>query len=62
LPLLVLRGRDSTTYTHTTLKLMQKLLPHGTFVEIEGADHFVPMSRTTETVAAIDSFLVRLGR
>jgi pimeloyl-ACP methyl ester carboxylesterase len=36
---------------------MRWLLPQGTFLEIEGADHFVPMSRPEETVAAIKAFL-----
>jgi len=58
-PLLVIRGQDSTTYTHGTLRLMRRLLPAATFVEIEGADHFVPMSRPDETVAAIEAFLTK---
>ncbi len=59
-PLLVIRGQDSTTYTHGTLLLMRRLLPAATFVEIEGADHFVPMSRPDETRAAIRAFLSTL--
>jgi len=57
MPLLVLRGQHSNTYTRATMRLMRWLLPHGTFVEIEGADHFVPMCRADETAAAIRSFL-----
>jgi len=59
-PLLVVRGKDSTTYTHGTLRLMRCLLPAAEFVEIEGADHFVPMSRPAETRAAVEVFLSRL--
>ena len=61
LPLLVLRGEHSNTYTRGTFQLMRWLLPRGTFVEIEGADHFVPMSKPRETAAAILSFASSLA-
>ncbi len=57
MPLLVLRGQYSDTYTRDTMHLMRWLLPHGTFLEIKGADHFVPMGRPEEAAAAITSFL-----
>jgi pimeloyl-ACP methyl ester carboxylesterase len=58
-PLLVLRGQLSTTFTRSTMRLMRWLLPQGTFLEIEGADHFVPMSRPEKAAAAIQAFLRR---
>ena len=57
LPLLVLRGQYSRTFTRETMRIMSWLLPHGMFLEIAGADHFVPMARREETLAAIRSFL-----
>jgi len=57
MPLLVLRGEHSDTYTKGTRQLVRWLLPQGTFVEVEGADHFVPMTRPQETAAAIHSFM-----
>jgi pimeloyl-ACP methyl ester carboxylesterase len=56
-PLLVLRGERSATYRRDTMCLMRWLLPQGRFVEIAGADHFVPMSQPEATVAAIRGFL-----
>jgi len=57
MPLLVLRGEHSTTYRRDTMRLMRWLLPQGTFVEVAGADHFVPMSQPEATTAAIKAFL-----
>ncbi|MBC7260985.1 MAG: alpha/beta hydrolase [Chloroflexi bacterium] len=57
LPLLVLRGQYSNTYTRSAMRFMQWLLPHGVFKEIEGADHFVPMSKPEETAATICAFI-----
>jgi pimeloyl-ACP methyl ester carboxylesterase len=57
IPLLVLRGEHSATYRRDTMRLMRWLLPEGRFLEIAGADHFVPMSQPEETVAAIQAFL-----
>jgi pimeloyl-ACP methyl ester carboxylesterase len=59
IPLLVLRGEHSATYQRDTMRLMRWLLPEGRFLEIAGADHFVPMSQPEETVAAIKAFLSR---
>jgi pimeloyl-ACP methyl ester carboxylesterase len=56
-PLLVLRGELSDTYRADAMRLMRWLLPHGQFVEIAGADHFVPMSRPEQTAEAILAFL-----
>jgi len=52
-PLLVLRGQRSDTYRRNTMRLMRWLLPQGQFLEIEGADHFVPMSKPEETAEAM---------
>jgi pimeloyl-ACP methyl ester carboxylesterase len=57
LPLLVLRGQHSNTYRKSAMRLMQWLLPHGVFKEVEGADHFVPMSKPEETAALIHAFI-----
>jgi pimeloyl-ACP methyl ester carboxylesterase len=62
MPLLVLRGEHSTTYRSDTMRLMRWLLPKGTFQEIAGADHFVPMSQPEATAAAIRAFLSRQSR
>jgi pimeloyl-ACP methyl ester carboxylesterase len=60
IPLLVLRGEYSTTYRRDTMRLMRWLLPRATFLEIAGADHFVPMSQPEKTAVAIKAFLSRL--
>jgi len=60
MPLLVVRGEHSTTYRRDAMRFMRWLLPQGTFVEIAGADHFVPMSRPEETAAAIKAFVGQL--
>jgi pimeloyl-ACP methyl ester carboxylesterase len=59
-PLLVLRGEYSSTYHRDTMRLMRWLLPQGRFLEIAGADHFVPMSQPEAAVAAIKAFLSQL--
>jgi pimeloyl-ACP methyl ester carboxylesterase len=56
----VLRGQFSNTYRRDTLWLMRRLLPRGTFVEVEGADHFVPMSQPEKTAALIGQFILSL--
>ena len=61
MPLLVLRGEHSDTYRRDTMRLMHWLLPQGTFLEIAGADHFVPMSQPEATAEAIKAFLDRLN-
>ena len=61
-PLLVLRGEHSATYGRDTMRLMRWLLPHGRFVEIPGADHFVPMSQPEMTVEAIKAFFSGTAR
>jgi len=57
LPLLVLRGELSDTYRKEAMRLMRWLLPQAQFVEIAGADHFVPMSQPERTAEAILAFL-----
>jgi pimeloyl-ACP methyl ester carboxylesterase len=57
LPLLVLRGALSEAYHRDTMRVMRWLLPKGQFVEIPGADHFVPMSQPERTAEAILAFL-----
>ncbi len=60
LPLLVLRGELSNTYRRDAVRVMRWLLPQGQFVEIPGADHFVPMSQPERTAEAILVFLESL--
>ena len=60
LPVLVIRGQDSDTYRKDTLACMRWLLPHAQFLEIAGADHFVPMAKPHETAAAIVEFCAEL--
>jgi pimeloyl-ACP methyl ester carboxylesterase len=57
LPLLVLRGQYSDTYRKETAWLLRRLWPQAEFLEIAGADHFVPMIRPEETAQAIKAFL-----
>ena len=59
-PMLVLRGEHSDTYRKDTMYLMRWLLPQARFVEIAGADHFVPMSRPEETAREILAFVQSL--
>jgi pimeloyl-ACP methyl ester carboxylesterase len=39
------------------MRLMRWLLPQGQFLEIEGADHFVPMSKPEGTAEVTRLFL-----
>ena len=56
-PMLVLRGQHSATFTASAMRLMRCLLPRGKFVTIPEADHFVPMSQPDEAAAAMWAFL-----
>jgi pimeloyl-ACP methyl ester carboxylesterase len=60
LPVLVIRGEHSDTYRRDTMSSMRCLLPRAQFVEIEGADHFVPMCKPQKTAAAILEFCAAL--
>lgn len=60
-PLLVIRGQHSQTYRRDTMRLMRWLLPRACFLEMEGADHFVPMSTPQQTAAAIIEFAAQSG-
>lgn len=53
LPVLVIRGQHSDTYRKATMRLMRWLLPRARFLEMEGADHFVPMCRPQRTAEAV---------
>ena len=61
IPVLVLRGEHSTTFRRDTLRVMRWILPQATFVEIAGADHFVPMSQPEATLVAIKGFISQSG-
>ena len=61
IPLLVIRGEHSQTYRKDTMRLMRWLLPQARFVEVEGADHFVPMCRPQQTAAALVDFCASGG-
>jgi pimeloyl-ACP methyl ester carboxylesterase len=60
MPTLVLRGEHSTTYRRDAMWLMRQFLPHAEFAEIEGADHFVPMTQPQRAADVILKFLGRL--
>lgn len=60
-PLLVIRGRHSQTYRKDTMRLMRWLLPQARFLEMEGADHFVPMCKPQQTAAALVDFCAGSG-
>ncbi len=61
MPLLVIRGQHSQTYRRDTMHLMRWLLPQARFLDVEGADHFVPMCKPRQTAAAIVEFAARSG-
>jgi pimeloyl-ACP methyl ester carboxylesterase len=56
MPLLVIRGKHSQTYRKDAMRLMRWLLPQAQFLEVDGADHFVPMCKPQQTAAAIVDF------
>jgi pimeloyl-ACP methyl ester carboxylesterase len=56
-PVLILRGEHSTTFRRDALQTVRWFMPHAEFVEVAGADHFVPMSRPERTAAVVREFL-----
>ncbi len=57
MPTLVLRGELSTTFRSGTMRTMRWFVPRARFVQLEGADHFVPITHPQETAEAVLSFL-----
>jgi pimeloyl-ACP methyl ester carboxylesterase len=60
LPLLVIRGELSETFLEGAMWAMRRLVPGARFVEIAGADHFVPMCRPREVADALLDFCAGL--
>lgn len=60
LPTLVLRGELSTTFTRSAMSAMRWFMPWARYVEVEGADHFVPMTHPGQAAEAVLSFLEEL--
>jgi pimeloyl-ACP methyl ester carboxylesterase len=61
LPVLVIRGQHSVTCRRDTMRCMRWLLPQARFMEMPGADHFVPMCKPAETASAIVDFCAGAG-
>ena len=60
MPTLVLRGQLSTTFSSNASRSMRWFLPGAKYAEIEGADHFVPMTHPVEAAEVVLSFLREL--
>jgi pimeloyl-ACP methyl ester carboxylesterase len=57
IPTLVLRGELSTTFTRGAMRTMRWFMPGARYVEVEGADHFVPMMHPEKTAELVLAFL-----
>ena len=57
IPTLVLRGELSTTFTALALRTMRWFLPGARFTQVEGADHFVPMTHPEMAAELVLAFL-----
>jgi pimeloyl-ACP methyl ester carboxylesterase len=58
-PMMGLRGRDSTTVAASAWRRWQRLQPDAAFVEIPDSGHLVPLERPDATAAAVMGFLGR---
>lgn len=56
-PVLLLRGTVSPAITSAINRSLAKRLPNARVQEIAGAGHMLPLTHTTQTATAIDSFL-----
>jgi pimeloyl-ACP methyl ester carboxylesterase len=56
MPVWVIRGQHSGTYRADTMRIMRWLWPQARFLEMAGADHFVPMCTPAATASAIVEF------
>ncbi len=57
MPILVVRGEKSDTFLPAAFARMRRVLPHGRFIEVEGADHFLPMTHPEKTARLVLDFL-----
>jgi pimeloyl-ACP methyl ester carboxylesterase len=55
-PTLVVEGELSTNKPWIDLKRVQRLIPQGSYVEVEGAGHLVPMEKPQETAKLLREF------
>lgn len=56
-PVLVIRGTETNTFTETAERIMRQLLPGATYASIEGHGHLFPQSAPDETRRVIESWL-----
>jgi pimeloyl-ACP methyl ester carboxylesterase len=56
-PMMGLRGHDSTTVAPGAWRRWQRLQPDAAFIEIPDSGHLVPLERPDETAAAVIRFL-----
>lgn len=57
LPVLVIRGTETNTFTGTAERIAKRLLPDATYASIEGHGHLFPQSAPVETRRIIESWL-----
>jgi pimeloyl-ACP methyl ester carboxylesterase len=63
MPVLVLQGTKTHTFTRTSLRIMKRLLPEATYASIEGHGHLFPQSAPNETRRIVESWLeTQIGR
>lgn len=55
-PMLLMRGKRSNVMIERTWADLQRLLPHATFVEVDGG-HMLPMQQPQAVAAAVQAFL-----
>ncbi len=59
IPALVLRGSVDASSQRPVMQAMAKLLPHGRYVEIEGAGHVAPLEQPEAFTSLLQEFLAR---
>ena len=60
LPLLVVRGADSDTFTAESAALVREALPRATHISVPGCGHLFPQSHPAETRAILEQWLAGL--
>jgi pimeloyl-ACP methyl ester carboxylesterase len=56
-PMLIIRGAETDTFTPGTAHMIKRLLPQTSIVTLERSTHLVPLEKPQETFDAICSFL-----
>ncbi len=60
-PILVIRGAASDTFTAAAARRMRRELPGARVIEIAGTSHFVPMERPREVASLISDWAREIG-